>query len=139
MTAMLQSFAAISGFLCNIGAYIQNKADLEEENLYKNELKHLNNLFLGLEVFQSVLFFIGLFFIKEDYVYGHLTVMWIEDVFLEIPLVWISFHITSFTNENVTVLLVLAGGLLGLFVALGCTLLEMKEKNACIQYIACLC
>ena len=28
MTGLLQGFAAISGFLCNIGAYVQNKADL---------------------------------------------------------------------------------------------------------------
>ena len=66
--------------------------------------------------------------------------MWIEDVFLEIPLVAISFHITSYTNETVTVILVLAGGLLGLFVAVGDTYMELREDgNSCGQCIECLC
>ena len=66
--------------------------------------------------------------------------MWIEDVFLEIPLVWISFHITKYTNEPITVLLVLAGGLLGFFVAVGDTFLELKEEeNSCAMFITCLC
>ena len=83
---------------------------------------------------------ICLYFIATENLYGHLTIMWLEDVFLEIPLVWISFHITSHTNESITVLLVLAGGLLGFLVAVGDTLLELKEdENSCTMFITCLC
>ena len=110
MTALLQGFAAISGFLCNIGAYVQNKADLKELDLYTDELERLNNYFLGLEILQCTLLPICLYFIATKNLYGHIAIMWLEDVFLEIPLVWISFHITSHTNETITVLLVLAGG-----------------------------
>ena len=101
-------------------------------SLYTEDLKHLNNIFLWLEIFQCSLFAVGLYFICTDRLYGHLIFMWLEDVLLEIPLVWISFHITSYTNESITVLLVLAGGILGLVVALGDTYLELKDgQNTC--------
>ena len=140
MTALLQGFAAISGFLCNVGAYIQNKADLKELDLYTDELERLNNYFIGLEILQCALLPICLYFIATKNLYGHVTIMWLEDVFLEIPLVWISFHITSHTNESITVFLVLAGGLLGFFVAVGDTVLELREEgNSCAKLFTCLC
>ena len=47
---MLQSFAATSSFLCNIGAFVQTKHDLEELGKYSGDNETLNNLFLGFEI-----------------------------------------------------------------------------------------
>ena len=47
---MLQSFAAASSFLCNIGAFVQTKHDLEELGKYSGNNEQLNNLFLGFEI-----------------------------------------------------------------------------------------
>ena len=46
MTALLQGFAVISGFVCKIGAYIQYKADLEESDINTGEFERLKNTFL---------------------------------------------------------------------------------------------
>ena len=103
--------------------------------LYANNtdnLKNLNEIFLVLELFQVSLFLISLYFIRTNRLYGHLLFVWLEDVAMEIPLIWIATHITSYTNESATVVLVLAGGILGLVVACGETYLELKEdQNSC--------
>ena len=43
--------------------------------------------------------------------------LWVEDFFLEVPMIAIAVHISEYLTEELTVILVIFGGILGVGVA----------------------
>ena len=121
---MLQTFACFSGILLNVGAYVQTASDLKEEGLYTDRLKQLNNTFIVLEIFQVILFFVFVFAVCKDYRYLKVALIWLEDAILEVPMILIAYYLTSHLDSIISLVLVVAGGFLGIMVAIGDTVLE---------------
>lgn len=90
---MLQTFAGLSGFILNMGAFTANKDDLDNVGIYAESLKSLNDMFLVLAIFQVIICVMDLAIICLDKVYIHLYLMWIEDVIMEIPLLIIAIYL----------------------------------------------
>ena len=87
-------------------------------------MKRLNNIFIILECCQIALFFVFVWAVCKDYRYLKIALIWLEDAVLEIPMIMIAYYLTSYLDSVVSLVLVIAGGLLGVFVALGDTLFE---------------
>ena len=80
-------------------------------------MEGLNNAFLGIEIFQIIIFLINVYCIYKSKA-AYITLMWVEDVILELPMVAIAIHISTFLDAGLTVGLVLFGGLLGIGVCI---------------------
>ena len=65
-----------------------------------------------------------MFAVCKDYRYLKIALIWLEDAILEVPMILIAFYLTSYLNSVISLVLVIAGGFLGVAVALGDTLLE---------------
>ena len=85
---------------------------------YSGENETLNNLFIGLEIMQLLLYAVCIYLIMAEEKYLYLIVIWLEDVILEAPMVLISFHLTKQTDLPLSAILVVAGGVLSLLVAI---------------------
>ena len=48
---------------------------------------------------------------------AYIILMWLEDFILEIPMIAIAVHISEYLTEELTVILVIFGGILGVGVA----------------------
>ena len=55
--------------------------------------------------------------------------MWVEDVLLEIPLLMIALYLQTYTEGVLTLIFVIVGGILGLIVAVGGTLMELDDES----------
>ena len=55
--------------------------------------------------------------------------MWVEDVLLEMPLLIIAIYIQTYTEGALTLIFVIVGGILGLIVAVGGTLMELDDES----------
>ena len=60
---------------------------------------------------------------------AHFLVMWLEDVFLEIPLLIIAIYLQTYTEGVLTLIFVIVGGILGLIVAVGGTFMELDDES----------
>ena len=60
-SGIIQSFAALSAFACNIAAWYQNREDLIEDKLYTDDLQRLNHLFLAIELLQLLVFALNMY------------------------------------------------------------------------------
>ena len=113
-----------------MGAYTSNSDDLAERGFYEDESPwvNLNKMFLALAIFQLIICVIDIAIICLGCVYTHLYLMWIEDVIIEIPLIIIAIYLESFIQSEYTVFFVLVGGVLGLFIAIADTCIEMEGR-----------
>lgn len=126
---MIQGFAGLSGLLLNLGAFTGHLDDLTELKIYKDELETLNNIFLVLMILQVVFCIIDLVLICIKRKLAHFFVMWVEDVLLEIPLLMIALYLQTYTEGVLTLIFVIVGGILGLIVAVGGTLMELDDES----------
>ena len=124
---LIQGFAGLSGLLLNLGAFTGHKDDLHELEIYKDDIRDLNSMFLFFMILQIVFCILDLALICGNNVYVHLIVMWVEDVLLEIPLLAIAFYLQTYTEGTLTLILVIVGGILGLVVAVGETSMEVID------------
>ena len=89
---------------------------------------------------QLLLFSFCIYFICRGSLYAYACAMWLEDVLLEIPMVAISFHLTQQTDLPLSTIIVVAGGLLSVAVAIGETIMQFRGVNAscvkCCYWIA---
>ena len=129
-SGLIQGFAGVSGLLLNLGAFTGHMDDLTEIGMYENKLKDLNDTFLFLMILQVVICIFDLCLICCGFVYAHLSVMWVEDVLLEIPLLIIAMYLQTFTEGALTMIFVIVGGILGLIVAVAETLKELSEDES---------
>ena len=127
----LQIFAAVSSAGCNFGAYFQNKDDIEEKKPKKSgAMNDMNTVFLWIEIFQLVLCGLCICAIQSDNRRISVILIWLEDLVLEIPLIWIVFKITrALGNSPVSIILVLVGGIMSIAVAIFETISLFKDKE----------
>ena len=85
--------------------------------MYTSKLEGLNNAFLGIEIFQILIFLINVYCIFKSKT-AYITLMWVEDFVLELPMIAIALYIATFLQAGLTVGLVLFGGLLGIAVCI---------------------
>ena len=83
-------------------------------------------MFLILEVCQIALFFLFVFAVCKEYRYLKIALIWLEDAILEVPMIFIAFYLTSYLNSVISLVLVIAGGFLGVAVAIGDTVMEFQ-------------
>ena len=126
---MIQGFAGLSGLLLNLGAFTGHIDDLTELEIYKDELRDLNIIFLLLMILQVVFCIIDLVLIAIKMKLAHFFVMWVEDVLLEIPLLMIALYLQTYTEGVLTLIFVIVGGILGLIVAVGGTFMELDDES----------
>lgn len=81
-------------------------------------------IFLMLEILQVIIYFITVYAACRDLKYLYIGLIWCEDVILEIPMILIAYYLTSYLNSLVSLVLVVAGGFLGVGVAIGETVME---------------
>ena len=77
-----------------------------------------------LEVLQVIIFFVTVYAACRDLKYLYIGLVWFEDAILEIPMILISYYLTSYLDSLVSIVLVIAGGFLGVGVAIGETIME---------------
>ena len=91
----------------------------------------MNTVFLWIEIFQLVLCGLCICAIQSDNRRISVCLIWLEDLVLEIPLIWIVFKITrAIGNNPVSIILVLVGGIMSIAVAIfeTCSLFKEKER-----------
>ena len=119
-TIAIRVFGGISTAACNVGAYVQNRQELNKSSSSYGEWgpKGLNRIFLGLELIQIMTFLIGLLFYIQNANKCYLFMVWFEDGLCEFIMVILAIVINIELQTPFAAFLVGFGGVLSLGVAI---------------------
>ena len=73
---------------------------------------------MGIEIVKVFLFILSMIFLAEKHGYGYIALIWIEDVILQIPMIYITTYLNTYINDPIVVFLVFVGTIFGIIIAI---------------------